>query len=244
MVRIGLYTDEPVSACGFMSLLLPAGGFELVAIWNDYTVLPAAVAKAKPEVLVVDCHDNVSLGLLSEIRRSAPTCSIVLWARSIPAELAYQAIELGVRGIVRKTLEAEELAARLREVAAGELSLDSALSAGWPAVETVRLTNRESQLLELLARGMKNREIASALSITEGTVKVYLSRLFQKAGVRDRYELGIYGVRNLSGVAPSDAPENGRPRPPAIPRRGGRATPWPRSLALSRDFSPANPSQD
>jgi DNA-binding NarL/FixJ family response regulator len=244
MVRIALYTDEPVSACGFMSLLLPAGGFELVSIWNDPASLPATVLRAQPDVLVIDCNDHVALALVADIRRTAPACKIVLWARSIPAELAYQAIELGVRAILRKTLDAAQMSGRLRDVAAGEVCLDGTLAAGWPPVETVRLTNRESQLLELLACGMKNREIASALSITEGTVKVYLSRLFQKAGVRDRYELGIYGVRNLRGVALAEADGNGRSDSPTIPRRGGRATPWPRSLALGRNFSPASSTQD
>jgi two-component system response regulator DesR len=223
---------------------LPAGGFELVAIWKDPAVLPVMVSRGQPDVLVIDCNDNVALGMVADIRRTTPACKIVLWARGIPAELAYQAIELGVRGILRKTLDATQMAGRLRDVAAGELCLDATLAACWPPVETVRLTNRESQLLELLARGMKNREIASALSITEGTVKVYMSRLFQKAGVRDRYELGIYGVRNLRGLALAEAAGNGGSVPPTIPRRGGRATPWLRSLALGRNFSPANSTQD
>jgi two-component system, NarL family, nitrate/nitrite response regulator NarL len=244
MVRIALYTDEPVSACGFLSLLLPAGGFDLVAIWKDPAVLPAEVSRTQPDVLVIDGNESVALGLMADIRRGAPSCKVVLWVRNVPAELAYQAVEMGVRGILRRTLDAAQLTSRLRDVAAGELCFDAGLTAGLPSLETIRLTTRESQLLELLARGMKNREIASALSITEGTVKVYLSRLFQKAGVRDRYELGIHGVRNLRGVAPVEAVGNGGSEPPTIPRRGGRATPWPRSLALSRNLSPASSSQE
>jgi DNA-binding CsgD family transcriptional regulator len=58
------------------------------------------------------------------------------------------------------------------------------------------LTGREIQLIRLLALGLKNKEIAATLSITEGTVKVYLSRLFQKLGVKDRFELALYGMKH------------------------------------------------
>ena len=70
------------------------------------------------------------------------------------------------------------------------------------------LTRREGQLVSLLSKGLKNREIATALEISEGTVKVYMSRLFQKLGVKDRFELALYGLRNLS---PSPARPTDRP---------------------------------
>jgi DNA-binding CsgD family transcriptional regulator len=62
--------------------------------------------------------------------------------------------------------------------------------------KTVDLTNRESQLVTLLAQGLKNKEIASCLGITEGTVRIYLSRLFAKIGARDRFEVAVFGLKN------------------------------------------------
>ena len=62
----------------------------------------------------------------------------------------------------------------------------------------IALTKREGQLVSLLSQGLKNKEIASMLLISEGTVKVYLSRLFQKVGVKDRFELALYGLKNLT----------------------------------------------
>ena len=60
------------------------------------------------------------------------------------------------------------------------------------------LTRREGQLVTLLSQGLKNKEITTALGISEGTVKVCLSRLFQKLGVKDRFELALYGLKNLT----------------------------------------------
>jgi DNA-binding CsgD family transcriptional regulator len=71
----------------------------------------------------------------------------------------------------------------------------------------IPLTRREGQLVMLLSQGLKNKEISAALSISEGTVKVYLSRLFQKVGAKDRFELALYGLRNFRsmGSVPPDA---------------------------------------
>lgn len=111
---------------------------------------------------------------------------------------------MGARGILLKTLPADQLGGHLRRIALGEICVDESLMSSFVELFTVTLTKRESELLTLLAQGLKNREIASALSISEGTVKVYLSRLFDKTGVKDRYQLAMYGLRNLGGV-----PQNG-----------------------------------
>jgi DNA-binding NarL/FixJ family response regulator len=90
----------------------------------------------------------------------------------------------------------------LRKVAAGELWIEKNLSDQILSARRVLLSPRERQLATLLAQGLKNKEIAYALGITEGTVKVYLSRLFQKAGVADRFELALFALKNL-GSTPS-----------------------------------------
>jgi DNA-binding CsgD family transcriptional regulator len=61
------------------------------------------------------------------------------------------------------------------------------------------LTPREGQLVSLVADGLKNKEIAEELCISEGTVRVYMSTLFRKLGVKDRYELALYGLKNMAG---------------------------------------------
>jgi DNA-binding CsgD family transcriptional regulator len=82
----------------------------------------------------------------------------------------------------------------------------------------VRLTPREGQLIALLVQGLKNKEIAAQLELSEGTVKVYLSKLFQKVGAKDRFELALFGLRNLVN-GEFGCMEPGRQRKPARPVR-------------------------
>jgi DNA-binding NarL/FixJ family response regulator len=105
---------------------------------------------------------------------------------------------LGVRGIVRKTLPAETLIECLRKVHQGELWFEKSLTDSMLSARKVTLTRREGQLVTLLSQGLKNKEIATVLCVSENTVKVYLSRLFQKVGVKDRFELALYGLRNVA----------------------------------------------
>ena len=113
-------------------------------------------------------------------------------------ELALQAMSLGVRGILRKTLPTETLLRCLTRVNEGELWFEKSLTDSIMSARRYSLTRREGQLVSLLSQGLKNKEIATALTISEGTVKVYLSRLFQKLGVKDRFELALYGLKNLT----------------------------------------------
>jgi DNA-binding CsgD family transcriptional regulator len=94
----------------------------------------------------------------------------------------------------------------------------------------VALTRREGQLISLLSQGLKNKEIATALNISEGTVKVYLSRLFQKVGVKDRFELALFGLKNLT------AAQGAAMEKPAQPPLG--RTPGLRSLVLEHPSVP------
>jgi DNA-binding CsgD family transcriptional regulator len=105
---------------------------------------------------------------------------------------------LGVRGILRKTLPMDLQIKCLQKVHAGELWFEKALTDSFLSARRIALTRREGQLVTLLSQGLKNKEIATALSISEGTVKVYLSRLFQKVGVKDRFELALFGLKNLT----------------------------------------------
>jgi DNA-binding NarL/FixJ family response regulator len=151
---------------------------------------------------------------------------MVLWVNSISTELAFQAMGLGVRGILRKTLPTELQVKCLQKVQSGELWFEKALTDSFLCARRVALTQREGQLVSLLSQGLKNKEIATALMISEGTVKVYLSRLFQKVGVKDRFELALFGLKNLTtGQLPVG--EKGQ-------RLSANAMPGLRSLVLDR----------
>jgi DNA-binding NarL/FixJ family response regulator len=129
--------------------------------------------------------------------------------------LALQAMSLGIRGVLRKTVPVETLVRCLTRVGDGELWFEKALTDSIMGARRYSLTRREGQLVALLSQGLKNKEIATALTISEGTVKVYLSRLFQKLGVKDRFELALYGLKNLApGAATGDGEALSKPVAP------------------------------
>jgi two-component system, NarL family, nitrate/nitrite response regulator NarL len=234
MARVLLFTDEPVLARGFFSIVSSVPGFETVSVCHTTAELAETLPKLAPDVLLIDLTPDITFGVLTELQRELPAGRIVLWVRSISTELAYQAMELGVRGVLRKTLAPELLLKCLAKVSEGELWFDKNLTASFLSAKMVALTKRESQLVALLSQGLKNKEISSTLQISEGTVKVYLSRLFQKVGVKDRFELALYGLRNLQNMTgemsadTSQPPKaGGRPRNPGHPQ-------WLRSLIMEK----------
>jgi DNA-binding NarL/FixJ family response regulator len=156
------------------------------------------MALDRPDLILLDLTAEVTLAALGELKRRMPECKIVLWVNSISTELAFQAMGLGIRGILRKTLPAELQMKCLQKVQAGELWFEKALTDLFLSARRVDLTRREGQLINLVSRGLKNKEIATALMIEEGSVKVYLSRLFHKVGVKDRFELALFGLRNMT----------------------------------------------
>jgi DNA-binding NarL/FixJ family response regulator len=167
------------------------------------------------------------------MQHAMQSTKIVLWVNSISTELAFQAMGLGVRGILRKTLATDLQVKCLQKVQAGELWFEKALTDSFLCARRVALTQREGQLVSLLSQGLKNKEIATTLMISEGTVKVYLSRLFQKVGVKDRFELALFGLKNLTTGQLPISDKN---------HRGASAMPGLRSLVLEkpmdRDASP------
>jgi two-component system, NarL family, nitrate/nitrite response regulator NarL len=232
MTRLLLYTDEPILASGLETVLAPATGFRLTGICRSTAALIEQARLDRPDVLLLDLSPDLTFGVLLDVQRLIPTSRIVLWVRSISTELAYQAIEHGVRGILRKTHPPDVLLKCLQMVAEGGLWFEEALKASFTTMRTISLTRRESQLVGLLSQGLKNKEIAATLFISEGTVKVYLSRLFQKLGVKDRFELALFGLKNMPS---SDALiEMPQPRPSLPQRKDAGQSQWLRSLALEK----------
>jgi two-component system nitrate/nitrite response regulator NarL len=198
MTRILLYSDEPVLIKGLESVLLQAEGFDLLPPCTTIATLIQQMAAGASDLVLVDLSDSISFAVLSEMKLATTASKIVLWVNSISTELAYQAMGLGVRGILRKTLPTDLLVKCLHKVQAGEMWFEKTLTDHFLCARRVALTRREGQLVSWLSQGMKNKEIATAMRISEGTVKVYLSRLFQKVGVKDRLELALFGLKNLT----------------------------------------------
>jgi DNA-binding NarL/FixJ family response regulator len=112
----------------------------------------------------------------------------------------FRALQLGARGILKKNLPVETLVECLRSVGQGNVWIENSLpdpAAGMERRHTPRLTPREKEIVHHVCGGLKNKEIAMALAITAGTVKVHLMHIFEKTGVKDRFELAVHGRRLL-----------------------------------------------
>ena len=210
MTKILLYSDEPILAKGLESILQQVEGFELLPTCGKIVHLLERMAQNEPNLVLMDLTPEVTFTVLNELKHCMSSTHLILWVNSISTELAFQAMGLGVRGILRKTLPMDLQIKCLQKVRAGELWFEKSLTDSFLCARRIALSRREGQLVSLLSQGLKNKEIATALTISEGTVKVYLSRLFQKVGVKDRFELALFGLKNLSnGQLPAPGPGEG-----------------------------------
>jgi len=233
LTRILLYSDEPILAKGLESVLRQADAFDLLPTCGTVACLMEQMIAGAPDLILMDLTPEITFAVLSEMKHAMMNCKIVLWVNTISTELAFQAMGLGVRGILRKTLPTDLQVKCLQKVQAGELWFEKALTDSFLCARRVALTQREGQLVSLLSQGLKNKEIATTLMISEGTVKVYLSRLFQKVGVKDRFELALFGLKNLTT---GQLPEKSARVPSAMPGL--------RSLVLDRPADRQNGGLD
>jgi len=156
-----------------------------------------------PDVVLLDITAGLTFADLGELHACVPECPVVLWADALPLELMFKTLEFGVRGIVQRNVQPEQLVDSIRKVAAGELQIGfGATSDASPARRRASLTPREREIVSFLRQGMRNKQIAGEMGITEGTVKIYLFRLFHKMGVRNRFELARCGVLDQLQLTP------------------------------------------
>jgi two-component system, NarL family, nitrate/nitrite response regulator NarL len=198
MASILFFSDQPVLARGLREIISGEDGLELLDHAPTGERLLESITVRPPDLLFLDLTTDFTLDFLASVHRAAPTAKIVLWVHFISTEMALQAMGLGVRGILSKTLPPEVLATGLRKIHGGELWFEKALTDSILTARRYTLTRREGQIVSLVAQGLKNKELGIALNISEGTVKVYLSRLFKKLGLKDRFELALFGLKNLT----------------------------------------------
>jgi len=199
------YSTHPVLAAGLRVSLAGHQDFNLAPVSNTIPELVEQIRATPAALVLVDLTAEVTLETLKKIHSEARAGATILWVDVVSTEFAAQVIGLGVRGILRKSIAIELHLKCLETVAAGELWLEKVLSDRILSTNRVTLTQRERDLLGLLAQGLRNKEIAHLLGITEGTVKVYLSHLFRKVGASDRLELALFALRNIIGPGPAES---------------------------------------
>src|ERR1019366_4411031 len=217
-IRIVVADDHPIFRDGLCKLLALEEDFEVVAQAQDGRQVLEVLQQFEPDVLLLDLRMPGLDGLATLQRLQAvknKTRVIVLTASDDKNEFV-QAMKLGTSGIVLKQTATELLIKSIRKVHAGEIWLDSHTTQAVirqfvaneeppqtpPPTSQVRdrerspLSQREREIVALVAQGFKNKEMAEKMFISEQTVKNHLHNIFDKLGVSDRLELALYAIHN------------------------------------------------
>jgi DNA-binding NarL/FixJ family response regulator len=201
VIRVALVDDQAIVRAGLARILSPADGFEIVAECPDGRQAVAELPDLRPDVVLMDIRMPALDGVEATMRLRAledPLDVLVLTTFG-EDEVLWGAIDAGAAGFVLKDSSAEELIAAVRAVAGGGAWFDAGVAprvleryrqvvapAARDAARLEELTEREHEVLRLMARGATNAEIGETLHVAEATVKTHVGSIFAKLGVRDR----------------------------------------------------------
>ena len=193
-IRIVVADDHPIVRGGLVALLSAADDIEVVGEASDGEMAVRLALESLPDLVLMDLRmpgidgDVATARILS----AQPGIRVVVLTTYESDDSILRAIEAGASGYLLKAAPQEEILAGIRSVARGEVALAPSIAAllvrrvRAPQTRSVTLSDRETQVLALVAKGMSNRTIAAELFDSEATVKTHLLHTFEKLGVSDR----------------------------------------------------------
>jgi len=209
-MRILLVDDHVLFRKGVAALLAPRPDMQVVGEAGDGLEAIEAARRLMPDVILMDIGMPNCDGLAATrcIKREMPHVKIIMLTVSDDDQHLFEAIKCGAQGYLLKNLEPDQLHNMLESISRGEAPLYGVIAARIlkeftkPALGTPRdaeivdqLTPREIEILELVVDGKTNREIASALVISENTVKIHLRNILEKLHLQNRIQAAVYAVR-------------------------------------------------
>ena len=208
-IRILMADDHAIFRDGLRKLLDAEDDISIVGEASTGTQCIQLLSKLRPDILLLDLRmpDKDGLAVLEEVNfDSLPTRVIVLTATEDDREVV-RAVRMGARGIVHKDSATDLLIKSIRTVYSGEIWLDKKKTSdvieafkksaeSGPRRDKPLLSDREKEIVGLVAQGFRNREIGEKLFISEQTVKNHLHNIFDKLGVSDRLELALYSLHH------------------------------------------------
>jgi DNA-binding NarL/FixJ family response regulator len=207
-IRVLIVDDQPLMRAGFKSVLEASGQIEVV---GEAETGEQALQRARlldPDVVLMDVRMPGMDGI--EATRMMPRQKVLVLTTFGLDEYIVDALRAGASGFLLKDAPVDELIAAVRAVAAGDAQLSPAVTrrlldqvarrlptaVAHEAGPMADLTDREHEVLRLMAGGLSNAEIAQALVVSEPTVKTHVSKVLQKLGLRDRVQAVIYAYEN------------------------------------------------
>jgi DNA-binding NarL/FixJ family response regulator len=214
-IRVLIVDDQPLARAGFRAVLEATAGIQVVAEAENGEQAVELARRYAPDVVLMDVRMPGMDGI-EATRRMRGQKVLILTTFGLD-DYIIEALRAGASGFLLKDAPVDELVRAVRTVAAGDAQLSPAvtkrllaqvarrLPAAVPHEDAAlaELTEREREVLRLLAGGMSNAEIAAALVVSEPTVKTHVSNVLQKLGLRDRVQAVIYAYEN-GLVAPGE----------------------------------------
>ena len=202
-VRLVLADDHRIILEGLEQLFQREKDFDVIATATTGEEALTAVRKHHPDVLVLDIRmpNGDGLSVLRQIHTEKLPTRVVLLTATLDEDEVLEAMQNGVSGLVLKESAAVGLVQTVRRVQRGERALEPSLVSR--ALDRLAqredakkiaevLSKRETEIVKMVAAGLRNKEIAVKLSIGEGTVKTHLHTIYEKLGVHSRVELTMY----------------------------------------------------
>ena len=205
MIRVFLVDDHEIVRRGIADIIDAAAGLQVVGESGTVRGTLGRVTATRPDVVVLDVRlgDGNGVDLCRDIRSAFPDIACLMLTAFDDDDASRLAVLAGAAGYVLKDIRGQKLIDGIRTVALGRSLISPALRDlvaaelhTTPAVETTTpLTLRESQVLQLIADGLTNRQIGERLELAEKTVKNYVSALLAKLSMERRTQAAVYGAR-------------------------------------------------
>ena len=198
-ITVLLVDDHALVRKGFRRLLEDEQGIQVVGEASDGAEAVRAAHELKPQVIVMDMSMPGLNGIQAcvEILKILPRTAILMLSMYSEEAQVRNAIKAGAKGYVLKNADDVDLAAAIRDVAAGKRVVGPGLLSDINIEDekTEKLTPREKQILQLIAEGKSNKEIAALLDLSPNTVAVHRANLMEALGIHRTAELVLYAVR-------------------------------------------------
>lgn len=196
-IRLLVADDHIVMRKGLVYAASEQPDMQIVAEVESGEEAMGAYRDHKPDVLILDLRMPGMDGLatIRAVRSEFPSARILVYSNYARSEEIYQAMKAGAAGLVVKSMNLEQLFDAIRRVHAGERHIPPELAVRMSERGFSPLSERETEVLTLIAKGRSNKEIASTLGVTEGTVKLHVTNILTKLEVNARTEALVVAVQ-------------------------------------------------